>query len=56
MAQARKAEIGAQAVEQRERTRLVVGDPEAIGDLVADVRELGRGDVARLRAWPGSIT
>jgi hypothetical protein len=43
MAQPREAEIGAQPVEQRQRAGFVqsVGNI-AVGDLVADMRELGR--------------
>ena len=47
MAQAREAEIGAQPVEQRQRAGLVGADPQAVGDLVADMRELGRREMAR---------
>jgi hypothetical protein len=47
VAQASETEIGAQAVEQRERARLILRDPESVGDLVADMREFGGGEVAR---------
>jgi len=48
VAQAREAEIGAQRVEQRERLRRRgVEAEQAVGQLVADIGELGGGKVAR---------
>ncbi len=47
VAEAGEREIGAQRVEQRQRARIVGRDPQAVGDLVADVRQLGGGEMAR---------
>jgi hypothetical protein len=46
VAQPCEAEIGAQPVEQRQRPDPVGRDPQAVGDLVADMGELGRGEMA----------
>ena len=48
VAQPRQAEIGAQPVEQRQRPRLARAMlPGAVGDLVADMGELGGREPAR---------
>ncbi len=48
VAQPRQREIGPERVEQRERAdRVGHARQHAVGDLVADVGELGRGEPAR---------
>src|SRR5215207_9861299 len=43
-----EAEVGARSVEQRQRTRLRAGtDPQAIGDLIADLEQLVGGKMTR---------
>ncbi|PAV67655.1 hypothetical protein WR25_16598 [Diploscapter pachys] len=45
--QARETEIGAQRVEQRQRTATAFGDPQAVRDLIADMGEFGRREMPR---------
>ena len=48
MLEPRQAEVGARGVEQRQRAGRVDREvPAAVGDLVADVDQLGRGEPAR---------
>ena len=47
MPQPREREVGTQCIEQRERPRGIGRTPQTVGDLVADMRQFGRGEMPR---------